>query len=75
MEYRKFGSDYLLRIDKGEEILQTLSALCAKEEITLGTVSGLGAVGEVTLGVFDREACTFIWWWAIPRKISAMADI
>ena len=60
MEYRKFGSDYLLRIDKGEEILQVISELCAKEGITLGTVSGLGAVGEVTLGVFDRQAFQYV---------------
>ena len=60
MEYRKFGSDYLLRIDKGEEILQVISELCAKEGITLGTVSGLGAVGEETLGVFDRQAFQYV---------------
>ena len=60
MEYRKFGSDYLLRIDKDEEILQVISELCAKEGITLGTVSGLGAVGEVTIGVFDRQAFQYV---------------
>ena len=55
MEYRKFGNDYVLRIDKGEEILQTVSQVCEKEGIRLGTVNGIGAVGDVTLGVFNRE--------------------
>ena len=55
MEYRKFGNDYVLRIDKGEEILQAVSQVCEKENIRLGTVNGIGAVGEVTLGVFNRE--------------------
>ena len=55
MEYRKFGSDYVLRIDRGEEILESIMALCKAENIRLGSVSGIGAVGEVTLGVFNRE--------------------
>lgn len=55
MEYRKYGKDYVLRIDRGEEILQAVSQVCEKENIRLGTVNGIGAVGEVTLGVFNRE--------------------
>ena len=55
MEYRKFGNDYVLRIDKGEEILQAVSQVCEKEGIRLGTVNGIAAVGDVTLGVFNRE--------------------
>lgn len=55
MEYRKFGSDYVLRIQKGEEILSCIETVCQKENILLGTVTGLGAVGEIVLGVFDQE--------------------
>ena len=55
MEYRKYGKDYVLRIDRGEEILQAVSQVCEKEGIRLGTVNGIGAVGDVTLGVFNRE--------------------
>lgn len=60
MEYRKYGSDYVVRIDKGEEILQVISQVCDAEKITLGTVTGLGAVGDVTLGVFDREEFQYV---------------
>lgn len=55
MEYRKFGSDYVLHIQKGEEILSCIQSVCERENIFLGTVSGIGAVGEITLGVFNRE--------------------
>ena len=55
MEYRVYGNDIVLRIQKGEEILACIQAVCKKEHITLGSVTGLGAVGEVTLGVFNRE--------------------
>lgn len=55
MEYRKFGSDYVLRIQKGEEILSCIETVCRQENILLGTVTGIGAVGELVLGVFDTE--------------------
>lgn len=55
MEYRVFGETVVLRIDRGEEILETIAAVCEKEQIRLGTVSGLGAVDKVSLGVFNRE--------------------
>lgn len=55
MEYRRFGNDIVLRIDRGEEILEALTAVCKAERIRLGTLTGLGAVGEVTLGVFNRD--------------------
>ena len=55
MEYRVYGNDVVLRIQKGEEIFTCLKEVCEKEPITLGSVTGLGAVGEVTLGVFNRE--------------------
>ena len=55
MEYRVYGNDVVLRIQKGEEILTCRKEVCEKEHITLGSVTGLGAVGEVTLGVFNRE--------------------
>ncbi len=55
MEYRKYDSDYVVRIDRGEEILESLAKVCEAEHILLGSVSGIGAVGNVTLGVFNRE--------------------
>lgn len=59
MEYRKFGSTYILRIDRGEEILESITKLCQAEEIRLGSIGGIGAVGEVTLGVFNREKLSY----------------
>ena len=55
MEYRKFGDTYVVRMDKGEEILEQVKALALKERITLATVQALGAVNDFTVGVFDTE--------------------
>ena len=52
MEYKKFGTTIVLRIDRGEEVLETLKAVCLKEQVKLASVRALGAVGEFTVGVF-----------------------
>ena len=53
MEYRKLGSQYIMRIDKGEEVLACVENMCRKEEIRVGSAVGLGATDRVTIGLFD----------------------
>jgi predicted DNA-binding protein with PD1-like motif len=36
MGYRKFGSKYILRIDKCEELLESLNKFCKEHNIKLG---------------------------------------
>ena len=50
MQYRVFGDTYVVRLQRGEEVLACLRELCEKESISLGTVSAIGAVNQ--------------WWWA-----------
>ena len=55
MEYRKFGSTYVMRLDPGDEIVEKVLWLAAVEDIKLATVTGLGAVDNVTLGIFSPD--------------------
>jgi len=55
MQYKRFGSAYVLRLEKGEEIIDSLKTLVEKEEIKGGFFYGLGAVKSVSLGYFDVE--------------------
>ncbi len=55
MEYRRFGKNYVVRLDKGEEVIASVKKLCQKEGITLGTIAGLGATNKVTIGLFNPE--------------------
>ncbi len=55
MEFKKFGNKYIIRLDKGEEIIATVKSLCEKEGITLGWINGFGAVNKVELGLFKTE--------------------
>lgn len=53
MEYKKFGNKYVLRMDRGEEIVETLKTFCREENITLGWVNGIGAVNQAIVGLFE----------------------
>lgn len=55
MDYRKFGSTIVARIDKGEEILEQVKAIALKENIKLASISALGAINDFTVGVFKTD--------------------
>ena len=59
MEYRRFGDTYIVRIDRGEEILESLTALCEKEDIRLAQADALGAVDRAVVSVYDVPTKTF----------------
>ena len=53
MDYKKFGNKYVIRIDRGDEVVDSLKRVCVENGVKLGTVSGIGAVNNVTVGLFD----------------------
>lgn len=55
MEYRKFENTYVIRMDRGEEILEQLKAFSLAEGVKLASVQALGAVGDFTVGVFRTK--------------------
>lgn len=56
MEYRKFGNKYIIRIDKGEEVVEILKKFCKEHTIKLGSITGLGATNRVTIGLFEAQS-------------------
>ena len=55
MEFKKFGLNYVLRVDPSEEIVQTLLEFCGKQKVFFGTFNGIGACNKVELSTFDVE--------------------
>ncbi|MGI6144887.1 MAG: DNA-binding protein [Clostridia bacterium] len=56
MEFRKFGNNYVLRLDKPEEVVATLQEFCQEQGITLGWITGIGAVNKAKIGLFDVKS-------------------
>lgn len=52
MEYRVFDETIVLRLEKGEEVIESIKNLCEKEDIKAGSISGLGASNHVVVGLF-----------------------
>ncbi len=53
MEYRKFGNTYAVRLDPGDEIGASITALAEQENITCGIIQGLGASDHADLALYD----------------------
>lgn len=53
MDYRKFKDRFVVRLEKGEDVISCLKQLCKKEQIRLGEITGLGAANLVEIGVFN----------------------
>jgi len=53
MEYRKFNNVLVIRMDRGEEIMEKLKEVALKENVRLANVNALGAVDEFTVGAYD----------------------
>ena len=59
MEYRKFGNTYVIRMDRGEEIIKILTDFCKKENVQLGSVDALGAADHAVVGLYDVSSREF----------------
>ncbi len=53
MEYKRFENTIILRMDRGEEILETLKTVALKENIKLASVSAIGACDHFVAGVYS----------------------
>ena len=53
MEYKRFNDTLLVRIDRGEEIIEQVRIVAEKEHVRLASVEALGGVDDFTVGVYD----------------------
>lgn len=74
MEYRRFGDTIVVRMDKGDEIVESVLRLAEQENIRLASVSGIGATADFTVGVFDLNRGVYNRYnYAEPCEITALA--
>ena len=52
MNYKRIDNKIILRLEIGEDIIESLKEIGRLEKISLGSFSGLGAANDVTLGIY-----------------------
>ena len=70
MEYRRFGDDYFIRLDKDDEIHSSLISVCEKENISAAYIKGIGGCCEATVGIFDLDKKVYN-----EEKVAAMLEM
>ena len=58
MKYQRFEQTIIVRMDKGEDIVEQVKNVALKEKIKLASISALGAINEFTVGVFKIVSLT-----------------
>jgi len=59
MNYKVFKDIIVVRLDKGEEIIASITELCKKKNIQAGTISGLGAADYVVIGLYNVKEMAY----------------
>lgn len=61
MKFRFDGFNWIVRLDMGEKLIESLSNLVKAEKIPSCWVSGIGAVQSVELGYYDLNSEKYEW--------------
>jgi len=61
MQFMQNGDTYIVRLERGEEIHNSLRAFCLQQAITAGWINGIGAVMQAELGYFHRDRKEYSW--------------
>lgn len=59
MEYKRYGSDIVVRLDPGEELTDQLKEVVEKEKIGGGWLNGMGSSSELETMVYDVDEKKF----------------
>ena len=55
MQFKKLKDGYIIKVEKGEELIETLTKFCAENKIASGSISGVGGTNNVCLYYYDSE--------------------
>ena len=70
MEYRKYGENFYIRCDRGDEIVACLVEVCEKEGIPSATFSAIGGCGSAEIQTFIPEERAYE-----TRRIEGMLEL
>ena len=60
MKGRKIGDKWVVRLDKGDEIIESITKFVEENDIRGGYLTGIGAANELKIGLFDTDKKEYI---------------
>ena len=60
MQFQKIDDSYIVYVEKGEKVIDILTAFCIEQKIYSGQISGIGAVKNVDIGAYDITSKDYI---------------
>ena len=60
MKSRKVEDGWLIRLEKGEPVIETLTGFAKENHIPSGFITGMGAVTDATVGIYSPEKKEYI---------------
>lgn len=60
MLQRSFNGCWVIRLEKGDSVIESVAGFCEERGIGAGTFSGIGAVTRARLGYFDQVEDSYV---------------
>ena len=60
MQFQKIDNSYIVYVEKGEKVMETLTQFCVDRNINSGQLSGIGAVQNTDIGAYDMTSKDYI---------------
>lgn len=61
MKFTSINDSYILRLETGEKLLESLTQFLKRNGINAGTLEGIGSCDEVTLGFYQLRSKAYEW--------------
>lgn len=73
MQFKRADGIYVIRLEKGEQIVRTLLEFCKNENILSGFFNGIGSVEIVELGFYHIDRKEYTWQkFEIPMEVVSL---
>lgn len=61
MTHRLVQNGYFIVLERGERVIETLTAFCERQGISGGVLHAIGAVEDVSIGYYDLGEKKYVW--------------
>ncbi len=55
MVYKRFGDKLVIRLKKGDKLVESVREILEKENVKAGFLTGIGATDNLEVGLFDPK--------------------